>query len=197
MEAQAAPPTSETAEKPHTGWLTAAGILAILGGMVAIAVPAIASVTTAIFIGWMLVFSSIYIAIDAIARRDELLGMGTAARVIWALLTLLAGIYLLVAPLDGTLTLTFVLGVYFLAIGIARLVAWFTERDSEGAGMVGFSGVASLIVGVLILGELPSSADWAIGLLVGIDFIFAGFYLLALAAAIRAADPRLAPGPVG
>lgn len=191
MEASSTQP-SETAEKPRTGWLTAAGALAIVGGVVAILVPAIASVTIAIFIGWMLVFSAIYLVIDAFAHRVP---GRTFWRLLWAALTLFAGIYLLLAPLEGTVTLTFVLGLYFLIIGAMRLLAWWMARGEEGAGLVALSGAASLLVGILILVELPSSAAWAIGLLVGIDFIFAGFNLIALAQAIKRADPALAPRP--
>jgi uncharacterized membrane protein HdeD (DUF308 family) len=39
--------------------LTIAGVLSLLAGAVAIVVPAVASVATAIFIGWILVFSSV------------------------------------------------------------------------------------------------------------------------------------------
>ncbi len=189
MEAQAVP-TTATPEKPRTGWLTAAGVLAIIGGIVAILVPAVASVTTALFIGWMLVFSGGYLLIDAFANRDA---GRVVLRVLWAALTLFAGIYLVTAPLEGTFTLTVVLGVYFLVIGGARITAALVERGREGAGLVGVSGAASLVVGILVLAELPSSADWALGLLVGIDFVIAGFYLLAAAGAIKRGDPELAP----
>ena len=191
MEAQAARPT-ETADKPRTGWLTAAGVLAVIGGVVAILVPAVASVTIAIFIGWLLVFSAISIVIDAFAHR---IPGRTIWRLIWAALTLFAGIYLLLAPLEGTVTLTFVLGLYFLIMGAMRVMAWWMARGEEGAGLVAVSGVASLLIGILILVELPSSADWAIGLLVGIDFIFFGFNVIALAQAIKRGEPDLAPRP--
>ncbi|HEX7196202.1 MAG TPA: DUF308 domain-containing protein, partial [Candidatus Limnocylindria bacterium] len=104
-----------------------------------------------------------------------------ALRLAWAVLTLVAGLWLLVEPDHGTLTLTLVLGVYFLFMGVTRLALAFDGRGREGAGLLGLSGSAGLLIGVLILAELPSSADWAIGLLVGIDLIFAGWTLVAVA----------------
>jgi uncharacterized membrane protein HdeD (DUF308 family) len=177
----------EEALKERWKWLMAAGILAIIGGFVAIAVPAVASVAIAIFIGWMLVFAGSFLLINAWSMR----GAGNIViAVLWALLTLFAGFYLLLAPLSGTVTLTFVLVIYFLVMGTTRLFASFAERDMPHRGLIGFSGAMSILVGVLILADLPSSADWAIGLLVGIDFLFAGFGLVQAASVGR----RLAAG---
>ena len=69
------------------------------------------------------------------------------------------------------------LGIYFLFMGLTRIAVAFAARGQQGAGLVGLSGVAGLLIGILVLAEFPSSADWAIGLLVGIDLIFAGWTL--------------------
>jgi uncharacterized membrane protein HdeD (DUF308 family) len=84
-------------------------------------------------------------------------------------------------PHDGTLTLTIVLGIYFLFMGLSRIAVAISTRGRQGAGLVGLSGIAGLLIGILVLAKLPSSADWAIGLLVGIDLIFAGWMLVSLA----------------
>lgn len=158
--------------------LMAAGVLAIFVGCVAILVPAVASVGTAIFIGWILVVAGGFLAAAAFTARS----IGTVfLRLLWALLTLLVGLWLVIEPRHGTLTLTLVLGVYFLFMGVTRTAVAFASRGREGAGLVGLSGIAGLLVGILILAELPSSADWAIGLLVGIDLIFAGWTLTSIA----------------
>ena len=157
--------------------LRLAGIIAIVVGVVAVLVPAVFSVGTAIFIGWILLFAGAWMLFDAWSVR----GAGRIAiRVFWALLTEFAGLYLILAPLEGTVTLTFVLVAYFIAIGVVRIAEAVAARGMPGAGMVGLNGVLSLLIGLLIGIELPSSADWAIGLLVGIDLLFAGWTLLML-----------------
>jgi len=157
--------------------LRLAGIIAIVVGVVAVLVPAVFSVGTAIFIGWILLFAGAWMLFDAWSVR----GSGRIAiRVFWALLTEFAGLYLILAPLEGTVTLTFVLVAYFIAIGVVRIGEAVAARGMPGAGMVGLNGVLSLLIGLLIGIELPSSADWAIGLLVGIDLLFAGWTLLML-----------------
>lgn len=158
--------------------LMAVGILAIVVGCVAILVPAVASVATAIFIGWILIIAGAFLIAGAFAAQT----VGSVLlRLVWALLTVIVGIYLIVEPDSGTLTLTLVLGLYFLFMGITRVAVAFAARGQQGAGLVGLSGVAGLLIGILVLAKLPSSADWAIGLLVGIDLIFAGWTLVSVA----------------
>jgi uncharacterized membrane protein HdeD (DUF308 family) len=156
--------------RSHRG-LLAAGILAILAGVVAIAVPALASVTAAIFIGWLLVFAGVTMAIHAVSQRSLLRGLE-------ALLSLIAGLYVVVFPLHGTVTLTFVLAVWFFATGVLSLTIAARWWGAPGAWMQAVGGVLSIVLGFLIAASLPSSAAWALGLLVGIDLIFWGMHAL-------------------
>src|SRR5215475_6573527 len=158
--------------------LMAVGVVAIFIGCVAIVVPEVASVGTAIFIGWILVIAGAFLVAGAFMAHS----IGSVIlRLIWALLTVIVGLWLIVEPHNGTLTLTLVLGIYFLFMGLTRIAVAFAARGKEGAGLVGLSGVAGLLIGILVLAKFPSSADWAIGLLVGIDLIFAGWTLVSVA----------------
>lgn len=170
----------EVREGLRRGWraLMAVGVLAILVGCVAIVVPAVASVATAIFIGWILLIAGAFLVAGAFTAHS----IGTVIlRLLWALLTVAVGLWLIVEPDNGTLTLTLVLGIYFLFMGITRIAVAFAARGQQNAGLVGLSGVAGLLIGILVLAKFPSSADWAIGLLVGIDLIFAGWALVSVA----------------
>ncbi len=170
----------EVRERLRRTWkaLMAVGVLAIAVGCVAIVVPAVASVATAIFIGWILIVAGAFLVAGAFTAHT----IGSVVlRLVWAFLTVLVGIYLIVEPDSGTLTLTLVLGLYFLFMGITRTAVAFAARGRQGAGLIGLSGIAGLLIGILILAEFPSSADWAIGLLVGIDLIFAGWTLVSVA----------------
>jgi uncharacterized membrane protein HdeD (DUF308 family) len=152
--------------------LIVAGILALVAGVFSIAVPVIASVTTAVFIGWVLVASGIALAIQAISHRAALRGLE-------ALITLLAGFYILVFPLNGTVTLTFVLAVWFFAGGILQLTYAVHAGGGTASWINGVGGTLSVILGILIAASLPSSAAWAIGLVVGINLLFWGTSALA------------------
>jgi uncharacterized membrane protein HdeD (DUF308 family) len=169
-------------------WLMVAGALSLIGGAVAIILPNIASVATAIFVGWLLVFAAVLDVVDAFANRAD--ARRTALRMLLGLLTLAAGLYLLLSPLDGTFTLTVMLVIWFVAIGIARIVIGIEERGTPGAGLLILSGTLSLVLGLMIALGLPESATWAIGLIVGIDMVFSGVQLIALAQALRTPEVR-------
>jgi uncharacterized membrane protein HdeD (DUF308 family) len=154
--------------------LTVGGILALIAGLVAIVVPVIASVTIALFIGWVMVAGGITMAIQAVSNRAPL-------RALEALLTLIAGLYVVIFPLNGTVTLTFVLSVWLFATGVLSLLAASRLGRTPQAWSAGIGGVLSVILGFLIADSLPSSAAWAIGLLVGIDLIFWGVRALVAA----------------
>jgi len=154
------------------------GVAAIVLGCIAILVPAVASVGTAIFIGWLLLIVGAFMVAGAFSAHS----VGTLLlRLLWAVLTVIVGLWLIVEPHNGTLTLTFVLGIYFLFMGLTRITVAFIGRGQPNAGWVGLSGVCGLLIGILVLAKFPSSADWAIGLLVGIDLIFAGWTLTSVA----------------
>jgi uncharacterized membrane protein HdeD (DUF308 family) len=166
--------------------LMIAGVLMIVLGAVAVIVPAIASVATAIFIGWILVIASAFDLANAMAVEH---GGRKALRIILAAITFVAGLYLLVAPLDGVFTLTVVLVIWFMATGTARVIVGIAERGVPGWGMTVVSGAISILLGVLIAEKLPSSADWAIGLIVGVDLLFSGTLLTSLAYRLRSVAP--------
>jgi uncharacterized membrane protein HdeD (DUF308 family) len=158
--------------------LMTVGVVAIFIGCVAIVIPAAFSVGTAIFIGWILLFAGAFLVAAAFSAHS----VGTLLlRLLWAALTVIVGAWLIFEPHNGTLTLTLVLGIYFLIIGVTRITVAFMARGQQNAGLVGLSGVAGLLIGILVLAKFPSSADWAIGLLVGIDLIFAGWTLTSVA----------------
>lgn len=151
--------------------LVVTGILALLGGAAAIVIPPIASLTIALFVGWILVYSGVVMGIHAWTQR----GAGRAGeRALMALLTFAVGACMVLFPVSGALSLTLLLVVWFVGSGALQL--WTARRvpGLRGAGVALFSGVVSLLLAILIVADLPSSAAWAIGLLVGVNLVFWG-----------------------
>lgn len=166
---QPAPLPSLASLKVGRRVLLVTGILALLTGAVAILVPVSASVATNLLVGWLLVVIALLWVVDAFT----VVSFGrTTLRLLLAVITFAAGMYLLAAPLRGTYTLTVVLVIWFAAIGVSRIAIGIAERGAPGAGLTALSGVVSLLLGILIANELPGAATWAIGLLVGIDLLF-------------------------
>jgi uncharacterized membrane protein HdeD (DUF308 family) len=154
-------------------WLIAIGIVAVLAGVTAIVVPIAASVTMTVFVGWLLMFWGVLGAVQAI--RSPAPRSTKAWRMVNALLAFLVGFYLVVLPLSGTITLTFLLAVWFFGTGLLSLwAAWRHRHSNRVAAVTVIDGALSLILGLLIAVSLPSSAAWAIGLLVGFYMLWWG-----------------------
>jgi uncharacterized membrane protein HdeD (DUF308 family) len=184
-------PRAAKALKRARNWLYATGAVAMVAGALAIIIPAAASVTVAILIGWILLVVGAF----ALAHAWSVRAPGRGLRIFNAVLMALAGISLIAFPLTGTFTLTFFLAAFFLVTGAINLAAAIAQRDEPGALMLGLHGAVSLILGVLIIADLPSSADWAIGLLVGVNLIFFAVRCFAAAAFIDTARKAVAGRP--
>ena len=160
------------------------GIVLVILGMAAIAIPQLAGIAVAIFLGWMFLISGAVGLYLTFSTR----GMpGFWWSLISALLAIAAGLILLVQPIAGTLTLTIVVGAYFIAEGVATIM-YALEHRKELSGRWGWllaSGILDLLVAAAIVTGLPGSATWAIGLLVGINLVFGGTSLIGMALAAR------------
>ncbi len=91
-------------------------------------------------------------------------------------------------PLLGLATLTMVLAIYFLANGITEIIAAFQIRPTQGWGFVLFSGIISALLALMILNQWPLSGVWAIGVLVGIQLIFAGMTMITVGSVLKDAS---------
>ncbi|MCX6339078.1 MAG: DUF308 domain-containing protein [Candidatus Aureabacteria bacterium] len=163
------------------GWLVFLGVILVIAGIAAIGMPLVASLAVELLIGWILIVSGIMQSIYSFSsRRWGKFFM----RLLAGLLYFLAGIMLVAHPLRGVLTLTLLLGILFVLEGICKIIGSFQIRHVQNWGWLFFSGILALLIGILIWKGWPSSSAWAIGLLVGINILFRGWALIALALAI-------------
>lgn len=176
-------------------WLWIAGLATILFGVVGIAVPYVMTLAAELLFGAMLASLGALQIIRAVFSGD-------AGSRIWAVLfgatALAVGVVLLLYPLEGALTLTIVLATFFVVGGVLKLFgAWRMSPRYQratgwpglrGWGWLALSGVFSVLLGVLLFMGLPSSASWALGLLLGVDLLFLGATEIALA--IGLSQPR-------
>ena len=175
------PPEIKTALGKSWKMLLTAGIISTVLGAIAIIVPPLASVTITYLVGILLLIGAVAFVAEAISR-------GSTGHRIWsavlAVLYVFAGVWLIINPVSGTITLTWILAIFFLLIGVLRLIAGISSRGKvPNAGWTIINGVLSILIAVLVIGDLPSSAAWAIGLLVGIQLLFDGIALIAAAMA--------------
>lgn len=166
------------------GIFLAEGIILLILGCVAIVVPLLAGLVTTVFLGWLFLLAGI-IGLVATLRAREAPGFAWA--LISAILAILAGITLIWNPLQGLLSLTLLLTAFFAIDGILMIVLAISHRRSLSGRWEWMlvNGIVDLILAAYIISALPGSALWAIGLIVGIDLVFGGATLIAMALAAR------------
>jgi uncharacterized membrane protein HdeD (DUF308 family) len=160
------------------------GIILLILGLAAIALPPIAGIATALLLGWLFLLGGIVGLIATFGQKN-------APGFWWALLSaaisVLAGGILLASPAAGVATLTYVLIAFFLIDGLLIIVLAFEHRRELSGRwewmMLG--GVMDLILAGIIIAGLPGTLAWALGLLVGIDLVFGGVSLIAMAMSAR------------
>jgi len=177
----AATPISEYLHK-SVGWSIFLSILLILAGFCILLLPFTGGIGITLFVGWAMIVSGVTHFVFA-------WNIHAAGPKVWEFLVGLvyvaAGIYLIVHPLSGLITLTLLLAFYLFFKGIFEIVHFFQIRASKGAGWLLFDGVITLLLAWMIWSRWPSSTVWAIGTLVGISMLFSGFSRLMLSLGAR------------
>jgi uncharacterized membrane protein HdeD (DUF308 family) len=170
----------------HAHWVLflVEGIILLILGVAAILVPLIATLAFTIIIGWVFLISGIVGLITTFWARHA---PGFWWSLISALIGILAGLALLASPVIGALSLTLVLIAFFVVEGVASIMyAVDHRRRLTGSwGWMLMSGIIDIILAGIILAGLPGTAVWALGLLVGINMLFGGGALIAMALAAR------------
>jgi uncharacterized membrane protein HdeD (DUF308 family) len=165
------------------------GIILVILGLAAIIVPPLATLAVAIFIGWLFLISGIVGLVTTFWMRHA---PGFWWSLLSAVLGIVAGIVLIGSPVSGAISLTLVLIVFFIIEGVASIM-FALEHRAELSGRWGWmlaSGIVDLVLAAIIFAGLPLSAAWALGLLVGINLVFGGSALVAMALHARSPDSR-------
>jgi uncharacterized membrane protein HdeD (DUF308 family) len=165
------------------------GIVLVILGFAAVALPLIATIAIAIVVGWVFLLSGV-VGLAATFRMRGAPGFWWS--LISGVLGIAAGIVLLRWPLSGALSLTLVLTIFLTLEGIVSILYSLEhKRELSGRwGMMLVSGVVDLALAGIIFAGLPGAAAWAIGLLVGINMVFGGSALIAMALHARRGGQR-------
>jgi len=168
--------------KQSAGWAIAFSVLLILAGIMAIVLPPAAGIAVTVLVAWLLILGGVaHLALAWYIRSTG----GFLWEILLGLLYLALAVYLLVWPGAGLASLTLLLACYLCAKGILVLILGFRLRPLPGSGWLFFDGVMALILGAMIGLSWPSSSEWAIGILIGVSMLFAGFTRLPMAIAAR------------
>jgi uncharacterized membrane protein HdeD (DUF308 family) len=157
------------------GWLLAVGVLALVLGVVGLAMTLAFMVVDIVWYGGLLIIAGVVQATEAVAvptgseeSRSRLLRMALG------LFYIAAGLYAVFQPAGAGWALTLVLGILLVVSGVFR-AAWVLAREgrhSRGLGLV--LAVVSAVLGLFILSQWPLSGLWAVGLFVSADLVANG-----------------------
>lgn len=155
------------------GWFVGFGFLLIILGIAAIAAAGFTTLVSVIFLGFLLLMGGVIITIDTF---NTWWGKwkGFILHLVIGILYLIAGALLIKHPASASVSLTLLLGIFYAVVGVFRLVySSLSQGPKWGWGM--FSGLISLLLGILIMMSWPASSLYIIGLFVGIDLLFSGW----------------------
>lgn len=165
----------------HRRALKAEGILVVLLGLLAILLPRFVTLGIGIILGILLLIAGGL----KLNRTFHFKGLpGFTWSLAGALLLIAGGLFFLFYPFEGMALITIVLVALFILDGIGEIAIALDHRETPVWGFILTSGIISLTLAGLLLAHWPSSAAWAVGLLLGINLLFSGTWLLALSAAL-------------
>jgi uncharacterized membrane protein HdeD (DUF308 family) len=173
-------------------WSIVCGALLVVLGVLAVGSPALAAVAVNALIAWLIVLAGIVHLAFAFQARG-------AAGLLWKLLVGIAyvffGVYLITHPALGVVSLTLVLASLFLVEGIFDIALFFRMRPMGGSSWILIDGIVTLLLGLMIYLQWPSSSAWAIGTLVGVSLIISGVSRMMLSFTVRRAATEFASFP--
>lgn len=159
----------------HWKLFFAEGIVFIILGLCAIVVPQLFTLGITLFLGWLIFFGGLIQIARAVAFH-RMPGFG-----LWLFMGILQAAigYLLIAdPTKGALTLTMLLALLFALEGIAKISWALLLRPLANWGWVLFSGLTALTFAIVVWVGWPETAQWLLGLFLGINMIFLGWSLI-------------------
>ena len=166
------------------------GVLLIVFGVVAVGTPLLAALAVNALVAWLIVLAGVVHLMLAFRVHQ-------AGSVIWKVLVGIAylcfGGYLFTHPVLGVASLTLLLASLFLIEGILNIVLYVKMRPIHGSSWMLVDGIVTLLLGLMIYLQWPSSSAWAIGTLVGVSLIFSGVARVMMSLAVRKATQVLSP----
>lgn len=171
--------------KEHWQMFVIQGILLVILGALAIAVPQVASVAISAFVGWLLFFAG---AMRAVTLYRAPHAPGYLSSLLLSILTAILGLVLALFPVQGAFTLTLALVAYFIAHGIATFFLAFSIKADTGRWiLLVLGGIIDLVLAGLVISGWPATGIWVLGLYVGINMLFTGFAFIFAALGARSA----------
>lgn len=159
------------------GRMAFVGIALLALGVIAILAPLASTYIATILIGVFLVAGGILRVVHGFEHRYR---PGIGWLVLSSIFYIGAGAAILWAPLIGALSLTVVVGAFFILSAVSKAIRSYQVRESKATGWLLFDAIVSAFLGILLLAGFPGTAFWALGIIVGMDLIIGGITTIGL-----------------
>ncbi|MCE5317263.1 MAG: HdeD family acid-resistance protein [Parachlamydia sp.] len=167
--------------------ILAEGIVFLILGALAIALPAVFTTAVTLLFGIILLIAGVFVAVRIANMRSY---SGKWADWLFAIALLATGILLIISPEKGALTLTAMLIAFFTVGGVAKVLVSLFTRDLPNWGWILVSGLISLALAAVIISGWPGTALWSLGLLLGVNLFVTGFALTTVALSLKKIEQR-------
>jgi uncharacterized membrane protein HdeD (DUF308 family) len=158
------------------------GVIFIILGLVGIFYPELISLTTAIFFGWLLIFSGFLTVMHTWQlNRSDWTGW------LKALLFTVTGAMIVVNPMPGVIALGILFSAYFFIDAFLNISLAFRLKPLSNWWLALLNGILSLFLGIFFFEAIdnPLKTLWLVGMLLGISLFFDGIMLLGLSSAAK------------
>ncbi len=161
------------------------GILFVVLGLLAVIYPYMGSVTTALYIGWLMLFGGVAVGYFTWTNdKKEWVGW------LKSFILLLTGIFTLMHPLAGVGALGLILAIYFFMDAFNSLTLAFD--GAAGNRFLWFlNAFLSSVLGVIMIAYWPNDSLYMVGLVVGLSLLFDGIVLLIGGSKIKDIDKTI------
>jgi len=166
----------------NAGWSIVMGLLTAAAGLVMILYPLATATASTVFVGTVLIFAAVAQLVFAFSSPNV---GNVVLKLLLGALYGIAGVSLIASPGIGVVTLTAVLGAMLVGEAIVETVIAFSLPAAAGRAGFLLNALSSLLLGVMILVQWPSSSIWAIGTLVGVAVLMNGVTRAVISGKIR------------
>jgi uncharacterized membrane protein HdeD (DUF308 family) len=176
--------TGEQVQRLKTSWIWLAllGVISLVGGFLALANPFAATFAAVVLAGWTFLLLGVLQVFQAFRVRGW---PGFLWALLLGVLTAAVGLSLLTNPVAGALSLTVLVALLFLVLGVVKVFYGFSLRPVSGWILAVLSGVLSIVLGIMILSNFPYAVASVLGILLAIELLSNGVFLLMVAFGLR------------
>jgi uncharacterized membrane protein HdeD (DUF308 family) len=170
--------------KSKWGWIVALGVVYLIAGIIALGSVVQATEAAVWVVGVMMIISGAFEVIHSFQIKSW------GRFLFWlalGVLYIIAGFIAFENTLLTAVWLTLLLGAALVASGIVRVFLGFNMKGGTPWGWVVASGLITLLLGIIILVHWPYSGLYALGIILGVDLVFAGAGWIGLGLGLRQA----------